>query len=374
MRNPFTIGVAGEGDFCNRVSEKADLLQYARNAQKVVFYSPRRYGKTSLIHQVQQQLSAEGFLTAYAAFFSITSEVEMINKFASAIFKGIGRGADSRSLYDKLKGVFAKFVPSIEMTPTGINVSAKFDRDARPDVLLEDVLMGIEAYVKKNKTKLCIVLDEFQEIVNLPESKRVEGILREHIQRQKDIAYFFVGSRRSMLLDMFTNKSRPFYKSAFLYTFKEIPREEFSAFISIKFAKTGKNCSEDNAGLIYDLVRGYPYYVQKLAYQTWDRIDRECTPDVIQAAYKLMVESEAVDFEGVWSGLALGQRALLKAIAKEPTKSIFNKAYLERNNLSVGGAQRSLAALQSRDLVEIDDEGKFRLTDPIMAAWLKSEV
>jgi hypothetical protein len=374
LRNPFNIGVAEEkDDFCDRITEKEELLHYARNAQKVVLYSPRRYGKSSLMYQVQKQLGKEGVLNAYADFFPITSEREMIGKFASAVFRGIGRGVDPRTLYDKLKGSFTGFVPAIEVGPEGFSISAKFDKDTKPDLLLEDILNGIQAFVKQKKVGACIVLDEFQEIVNLPESKRIEGTLREHIQRQKEIAYFFVGSRRGILLDMFTDKSRPFYKSAFHYSLKEIPRDEFAPFISQKFTKTGKKCSKGNAVSVYDLARGYPYYVQKLAYQAWDLTEKECTDAIIQRAYKLLVQTEAVDFEGVWGGLALVQRALLKAIAKQPTKSLYNKGYLERYDLSVGGAQRALEALRARDLIEKDEEEKFRLTDPIMAAWLTEE-
>jgi AAA+ ATPase superfamily predicted ATPase len=371
MRNPFNIGVAQEKeDFCNRIVEKEDLLGYARNAQKVVLYSPRRFGKSSLLYQVQKELGKEGVLNVYADFFSITSENEFINKFVSAVFRAAG-GADPRTLMKKLKNLFSHFIPSIEITQTGYKVSVKFDHDAKPDILLEDALEGIHAFSKRVKVNICIVLDEFQEIVNLQESKKIEGILREHIQRQKDVAYFFVGSRRRLLLDMFTDKSRPFYKSAFLYTLKEIPRDEFTAFLSHKFTKTGKKCYKEHAGLIYDLVRGYPYYVQKLAYQTWDITEKECDEEIIRRAHKLLVQIESVDFEGIWSGLTLVQRALLKAIAKQPTASLYNKAYLERHNLSIGGAQRAVETLFSRDLIEKIDN-TIRLTDPIMAAWLLS--
>jgi uncharacterized protein len=374
LRNPFHIGVAEEKeDFCDRITEKEELLQYARNGQKVVLYSPRRYGKSSLVYQIQKQLSTEGFLNAYTDLFPITSERELMAKFASAVFRGIGRGADPRTLYDKLKGVFTRFVPSIEVGPGGFSISAKFDSEAKPELLLDDILAGIQAFVKEKKVRACIVLDEFQEVVNLNESRRIEGTIREHMQRQKEIAYFFVGSRRRMLLDMFTDKSRPFYKSAFSYSLKEIPREEFIPFIAQKFTRSGKKCPKENAAAIYDRVRGYPYYVQKLAYQAWDLAEKQCTDAIIERASSLLTQTEAVDFEGIWSGLALVQRALLKAIAKQPTRSLYNKEYLERFGLSVGGAQRALGALHARDLVETDEEGRFRLTDPVMAAWLTQE-
>jgi len=89
LRNPFYIGVAEEKeDFCDRITEKEELLQYARNGQKVVLYSPRRYGKSSLVYQVQKQLSTEGFLNAYTDLFPITSERELIAKLASAVSGG----------------------------------------------------------------------------------------------------------------------------------------------------------------------------------------------------------------------------------------------------------------------------------------------
>ena len=79
---------------------------------------------------------------------------------------------------------------------------------------------------------------------------------------------------------------------------------------------------------------------------------------------------ERIGFEGIWSGLALIQKSLLKALAKEPTPSPYAREFLERHRLSVGGTQKAMQVLLARDLVE-KDEQTFRLTDPVMADWLK---
>jgi DNA-binding IclR family transcriptional regulator len=60
----------------------------------------------------------------------------------------------------------------------------------------------------------------------------------------------------------------------------------------------------------------------------------------------------------------------LKAIAEEPTPSPYAREFLERYRLSIGGTQRAMKVLFSRDLVEKDSENRYRLTDPIMGAWL----
>jgi len=369
MRNPFTLGIVQQDDFCNREKETEDLLRYARNGDNVVLFSPRRYGKSSLIHRVLNRLEEEGFLTVYVDLFPISSEQDFISRFSAAAFKGIGRGSDPRTMIDKLGNLFSRLVPSLDVRPDGYSISVKFDRGTETGLLLDDLLDGIYSYVRKKKLRACVALDEFQEITELPESKKIEGILRSHVQFHKEIAYFYVGSRRRILNDMFANKSRPFYKSAFSYMLKEIPRDASVPYIIKKFQDTGKICPSSAAEKIYDMARGYPYYVQKLASITWDITLKKCEAATVHTAYGVLLDMEHVDFEGIWGGLTLIQKSVLKAIAKEPTSAPYAREFLEKYQFSVGGAQKAIRLLLSRDLIEKDSEHRYRLTDPIMAAW-----
>lgn len=370
MQNPFTLGMVQKNGFCNREKEIDDLLRYSRNGNNVVLFSPRRYGKSSLIMRVLDILGKERFLTVYVDLFPISSEQDFVTRFSTAVFKGIGKGADSRTLADKVRGLFRKLIPTLEVKPDGYSISVKFDRTTETGLLLDDLMDGIYKYVKKKRLKCCIALDEFQEITELPECKKIEGILRSHIQFHKEIAYFYIGSRRRILNDMFLNKSRPFYKSAFVYTLKEIPKDDFTAYMEKRFRDTGKICPLEIGERIYNTVRGYPYYVQKLASIAWDITIRKCNLDVVRNAYNILLTMESADFEGIWSGLTLIQRSVLKAIAKEPTSSPYSREFLERHRLSIGGTQKAMEVLLSRDLIEKDNENSYRLTDPIMAAWL----
>ena len=371
MRNPFTLGIVREKALCDRNKEIEDLLRYARNGENVVLFSPRRYGKSSLITAVLELLEREKFLTVYVDLFPISSQHDFVLRFSTGVFRGIGAGVDPRSLGERIATLFKRLVPSLEVKPDGYSLSVKFDRTDGLDLLLDDLLVGLYAYVTKKKVRACIALDEFQEITELPECKKIEGILRSHIQFHKEIAYFYVGSRRRILNDMFLNKSRPFYKSAFSYVLKEIPREDFVPHIAGRFRDTGKICPPEVAVEIYNLVRGYPYYVQKLASIAWDMTTRKCATEVTREAFRLLLTMEVIDFEGIWSGLTLVQKSVLKALAGEPTLSPYGREFLERHRLSVGGAQRAIKTLLSRDLIEKDPENRHRLTDPVMEGWLR---
>lgn len=371
MRNPFTLGIVQRKDFCNRDAEIKDLLRYARNGDNVILFSPRRYGKSSLIKIVLERLEKEGFVAVYVDLFPITSEQDFISRFSSGLLKGIGRGVDPRNLGERIANLFKRMIPSIEVKPNGYALTVKFDQTVETGLLLDDLMEGLYGYVERKKLKACIALDEFQEITELPDSKKIEGILRSHSQLHKEIAYFYVGSRRRILNDMFLNKSRPFYKSAFSYALREVDKVEFVEYIGKRFKNTGKTCREAIAEKLYDLVRGYPYYVQKLASIAWDASEKECNSKVLDAAYHVLVTMETIDFEGIWSGLTLIQKAVLKAIAKEPTVSPYGREFLEKHRLSIGGTQRAIKALFSKDLIEKDDKSIYRLTDPVMEAWLR---
>jgi hypothetical protein len=148
-------------------------------------------------------------------------------------------------------------------------------------------------------------------------------------------------------------------------------KDDFVSYIEKRFRDTGKLCASEVAVQIYDMARGYPYYVQKLGSIVWDMTEKKCNPDVIKEAYRILLNMETVDFEGIWSGLTLIQKSVLKAIAKEPTSSPYAREFLERHRLSIGGTQRAMKVLFSRDLIEKDGENRYRLTDPIMEAWLR---
>lgn len=56
-RNPFAYGgVVGNGEFCNRTQELADLTDVMAAAGRCFVYAERRMGKTSLIQKALGKL------------------------------------------------------------------------------------------------------------------------------------------------------------------------------------------------------------------------------------------------------------------------------------------------------------------------------
>jgi len=370
-KNPFIISVIPpEAPFCNRTKELQQLDSYAAAGTNVVIFSPRRFGKTSLVKRVQSCLEKEGTLTLYADFFGVTSIDDVAGRIAKSVYAFIRR---NESLMKKAIRILTTFRPVFKPAEDG-SFSVSVEQTAPNlhgvellDKTLEDLGVFIEQVGSEN---VHIVFDEFQEITELKD-KRIEGVLRSKIQFHQS-SYFFVGSRRHILLGMFSEKSRPFFQSAQLFELQRLPHDELVGYLIDQFKKCGKHCPQKNAEKISLASKQYPYYAQKLALNVYEISGKVIHAKDIAYALKIMIDNEIYFYQATLQALAPRQIALLRAVAIEPEKTLFSNRYISRHDLgSIGGVQSALKKLRQMDLVEIGAEGQHQVVDPIFCIWLQ---
>ena len=370
MNNPFKLVIAQGDTFCNRTSEKQLICQNMRSGIHTVVYAPRRYGKSSLAIVTGEMLT--DMTCIYVDMFSVTSAEDVAEKMYRGIVATLGRkAADKTSLAERILKSFKRLrlIMEVSSTTSLPEFSVALGDDSA-EIHLEYLIASLDDYCATHGIKACLVLDEFQEICELKESKKVEALLRGGMQSAKHVSFLMMGSRRTILRDMFEDRKRPFYKSAYVYQLPQIPTGEFAAFLVSRYAVGGKTLEEELAREIVGFVEAYPYYVQKLAMLHFDMGgDR----DSLTEAKRLLVEMEAVDFEGLFIGLTNHQKRLLRAIAKQQPANIYSQSFLTACRLgSQGGVQTSLAKLKKVDLVELRD-GVWRVVDPVFEKWLLTQ-
>jgi hypothetical protein len=368
MANPFTVKVIKrEVSFFNRTEELKDLAAYAKNKTNVLLFSPRRYGKTSLVKMVQKKISQDNFLTVYVDLFGLTSIDDIANRIAKAVYNVIHQ---QKTLMRKALTVFMSFRPVMRPTEKGVSISVEPMTQTLFGIdLLDKTMEDIGTFIEQSRKKIHVVFDEFQEITEL-RTPQIEGVLRKHIQEQP-VSYFFVGSRRRILLDMFTDRRRPFFQSAISYRLKKIPHDEFTRFICDGFARAKKDCSLKVASGLAKKVSNHPYYVQKLALLTFEVSQKKVTSADAETAFNLLLEDERVLYEAILQGLAPKQIALIRALAKEPSQSVLSSQYMKQHDLkSIGGVQAALKKLSQLDLIEKARDKCWCVVDPVFSNWL----
>jgi len=372
-RNPFTLKeIPAGGAFCDRQQELSDLMHFAVARENALLYSPRRYGKTSLVRKVQDQLASDGALTAYCDLFGVASIEEIAGRIVRSIYT-ITR--QNENLFQKAIRFFTSFRPVMSPGPDGgISVSVQPAYNSEAIELLDTTMEALDRFIRDVPNLVHIVLDEFQEISEVDSSIRIEGRMRHHIQRMT-CGFIFVGSRRRILLEMFNDRKRPFFQSTINYELGTLPREDLTEFITRRFGDAGKTISADLAEEICDLTSHHPYYVQKLCFFLFDRIGKRVTRREIYETYRLVLEIEKALFESILRKFTAKQISILTAIAKEPTKSLFAAEYMARHHLkSTGGIQRGLNLLTAEDLVEKNPvDGIWEVVDPLFQQWLSEK-
>ena len=175
-----------------------------------------------------------------------------------------------------------------------------------------------------------------------------------------------------MMMEVFTNSSKPFYKFGNLMFLNKIDTPCLVEFFNSRFADTGKSINADAANLIAELVDNHPYYAQQLAQQSWLRTKDECTVEIVRAAHSALVEQLSLLFVTITETLTTQQLNYLKAlIAGE--KAISSTCVMHRYQISSATSiARSKAALIKNDILD-NKAGEISFQDPIYAHWLKTE-
>jgi len=366
--NPFKLGLATDDLFCNRTEEIDLLSRNMLSGTHTVMYAPRRYGKTSLSRVVMSRLQ-DRMVGIYVDLFSVTSVEDVAEKLYRCIVEALGRNAaDKTSMASRIASLFKNLRLSMSFDPGTNNPAFSISLgDVSAEIHIETVIGALDEYCAKQHIKACLVLDEFQEICSLKESKKIEALLRSGMQSAKYVSFMILGSRRTILRDMFEDRKRPFYKSAYVMQLTKIQDEELVSFLARTFKKEGAIISDDESQQIVEFCDSYPYYVQKLSMLYFDMMEQGNT---LAEAKELLVRMETTDCENIFVTLTAHQKRLLRSIAKARPTSIFSSSFLTEYHLvSQGGVQSSLDKLKKLDLVEHRSEG-WKVVDPIFEKWL----
>lgn len=369
MANPFYIKQINlDAPFCNRVKEIDELTAFAESKNNVVLHSPRRFGKTSLAHRVQKRLADLGAVTIFTDFFGVGSVDEVAERMAEAVFT-VTRG--NEPVWKTAMRLITSFRPLLRPNEDGgFELTVEHAGGKRGLPLLRDTLESLGNFIRDAKCLVHIVLDEFQEIVTLPDYLKIEAVMRTEIQKH-EASYFFVGSRRRVLNAIFNERERPFFRSAFDYQLKPLPEDELGVFIARQFAVNGKTCGSTESLSLVKLVNCYPYYAQKLAHFVYERSGLIVTPNDVKDGFNDLLSTEKTVFEAIVQGIPSQQRLFLRALAIEPTDHPYSKNYARQHNIgSLSALQNAVKQLEQLDLIEKDENGVWRLVDPIFCIWL----
>ena len=372
---PFMYGLIAENDnFIDRVEDRRQLKTFLGGGINVMLISPRRWGKSSLVKAAMEELKQEDkqVKVCYLDASSIISEEEFYNKFGIAVIESASSTLEKK--WADFKQYVQAIIPGVKLKACAFDtIEMEMELNFSPlKDSAEQVLQLPEQISIDKGVHIIVCIDEFQQLSYFPNWKKMEATMRSVWQHQHHANYCLYGSKRHMMMDIFSNSNNPFYRFGQVLYMKKIEKEYWMPYIMNGFTKTGKHISEELASRICDIVQCHSWYVQQFSLFVWMNTETEVTEEIVNRQLQVVIDTNADMFAKDIENLAASQVAMLRAVSSGETQ--FNaREVVERYHL---GAPRTITlnkkTLIKRDIIEVSGEG-YQFVDPIYALWFKRE-
>lgn len=371
MENPFIVtGKIKPEYFCDRVEESARLVRSIRSGgENVVIISPRRMGKTGLINFCFENPEVKESVTTMMVDILRTSTLqEFTYLLGRAVFKTLGSRSQRmmKTIVDTLLSLRGSFgYDPIQNTPT---FDIKLGDITNPSYTLEEIFDCLE----KVDQRCVVAIDEFQQIVNYPD-KKVEALLRTHIQRSSNANFIFAGSERHIMDEMFLDHARPFYQSATMMSLEPIIEEHYAAFVTSHFRANGLEVTPDAIAMVYSTFHGNTYYMQKTFREAFSASfeGKTCDTALVEGIIGDLMQESGHKYSETLARLTLPQKELLYAIARDGrAQRVTSAQFIKRHRLlSASSVQAAMRKLLEYGLVTVE-QNQYYVEDQLFHRWL----
>ena len=370
MRNPFvTKGYAGPEYFCDRQKETEDLVQLLTNENNMALISPRRLGKTDLIHHCfNQPQIKDDYYTFLIDIYATSSLADFVVVFGKAILEELK--PKGRKIWEGFISTLKSFQQEISFDINGNPVWGHgMGKVINPSTTLDEIFNYLNT-----ADKPCIVaIDEFQKITEYPDGKNVEAALRTHIQRCPNATFLFSGSKRHMMSEIFTSPARPFYQSVITMGLSPISIDKYREFAIRQFEKNGKGIDPEVIDIVYHRFQGVTQCLQRVMNVLFLFTDKgkTCEMGLVDEAISYLLNMLSDNFETQLSQMPEKQRNVFRAIAQENVaRNVLSAAFIQKYHLlSSSSVSSALKALLDKDLVT-QENGAYSVYDQFFALWL----
>ena len=371
MKNPFiTNGYAGPEYFCDRIEETQHVTEMLTNENNMALISPRRIGKTELIHHCFAQPNIQkDYYTFIIDIYSTNSVSDLVNMFGKAIIDELR--PKGKSAWEKFLTVLSSLRSEISFDINGLPVwGIGIGNLVNPEITLDEIF----TYLNQADKPCLVAIDEFQQITNYADN-RIEALLRTYIQRCTNAHFIFSGSHRHMMAEMFTSPARPFYQSVTLMNLKPLNVEKYKEFANEKFEERGKHLDANVVEELFARFKGVTSYIQRVMNVLFLKtpVDATCTSDMVEDAISYNLSMASDTYETLLRQMPEKQRNIFFAISIEgEARSVKSGAFAKKYHLpSPSSVNSALKGLLEKDFITREGD-VYMVYDKFFDLWLKT--
>jgi len=364
------VGKPVTGDeLIGREKEIRTIKDLLKAGQSVVLIAPRRFGKTSVLLEVMQELKKEHWFTCYVDLFSIPTLFSLAERITESVLSNT-----------KLARLFRKFKDNVIELARQLQIKQEFEgtefvlgfaqRDPEAWQLLEQSIEFIDSYSARKNVRSLAAFDEFGDIKKL-DGDRIIKLFRSKMQVQKHTTYMFTGSYETVMNNIFIKENAPFYRFARIIRLGTIDFIPFFKHMTNKLERENIPYKEATLKRVLKTTRGHPYYTQ-LFLQEYMLIYKVSKKDALPTFHKILEHvllAEQNYLEQFWQSLSSSkeERIIVMKLA-EKKESLYSS--INRKDVNVA---RGIKSLTGKGII-IKERGNYQLSDPLLEIWIQKYV
>jgi len=375
MKNPFKFDVEVAGDFfCGRRKEIAELVDYINNETNIIMFAKRRIGKSSLLKEIFANHLGKNILHTHIDIYSISNVRELYERLV--------RGIEQSLLgYESNLNKLSRLVDSIQTYFSHAKVSVIVS--GRPQLKIEstekDYFLAIERlfygyfdFLKANDLQAVIAIDEFQKIVSLSDALKIEELLRTVANKRENSSFIYTGSKRNILLGMFNDSARAFFKLGTEFQLPAINKNEFYLWVRERFQKKKILLEIAAFDHLYHQADGETRFIQQVCHEAFRKnnpqaiIDVKCITDIVADVIKKKTYNAQL-----LNRYTSAQQNTLKIIAMADGKNIYASDVLQENSITKATAQSAVRALIKNGIIFQEENNQLVFEDVEFKLWLR---
>jgi hypothetical protein len=390
-KNPFSPGagtpppeLAGRSVILDDSIVALERVRNGRAEKSMIMVGLRGVGKTVLLGEIQRLAESLNYKTTFIEAHESRQKKslpELLVPHLRRILFDLDRGERVSEKAKKALRVFKSFISALKLKSGDVEFSLAFDAETGEadsgdlEVDLAALFVSIGEAAKDRITAVAIIIDELQYI---DEKELSALIMAIHRVSQKSLPLILIGAGLPQLVGKAGN-SKSYAERLFSFPIVgALSKEDALIALQAPVKELGVSFSERALDQIFEITKGYPYFLQEWGYHAWNIANEESleiTETDVRDATKLAIENLDRNFFRVrFDRLTPSEKRYVRALADLGTKPQRSGDIANKLGKAVEQVAPLRAQLISKGMIYSPAHGDIAFTVPLFEEFLIREI
>lgn len=336
----------------------------------------RGVGKTVLLVEIQKKAEEIGYKTIFIEAHEDKSLGALLAPYLRTVLYDLDRMTDIGNKTKRALAVLRGFIGSLKITygdiSVGLDIAPEHGSADSGDIEIDlpQLLVAVGEAALQNHCAIAILVDEIQ---YLSQKELGALIMAMHKLQQRQLPVLLIGAGFPVLAGL-AGESKSYAERLFNFpNIGELSKED--AYKALKDPATAAGVDFEGKALekIYEMTKGYPYFLQEWGYMAWNKAPSSpITYDIVNLATQEVIKQLDDNFFRVrFDRLTPGERNFLRTMTELGEGPYKAGDIADKSHVKVSALSSTRANLMKKGMIYSPSYGHIAFTVPLFDQFMR---